>query len=533
MSRLITEKEWAEHRRSAIEISPNIMTGLPDVFLPYQKQLLETTAINQVTIVEKSRRTGVTWAAAADAVLTAASDKSARGMDVLYIGYNLDMAREFIDTAAMWAKVFNSAVTESIDEFMFDDGDPDSSIMAFRIRFASGFEIVALASRPRSLRGRQGYVIIDEAAFHDDLKGVLQAAMALLIWGGKVLIISTHNGEDNPYNQVLKDVRGGKLPYAILRVDIDDALRDGIYQRICLVTGEKWTVEKEAKWRADLIAVYGSGADEELFCIPSESGGAWLTAPLIEARTREEIPVVRLAKNNEFTHWPEHLRRAEIDAWCNEHLLPLLKTCDPMLAHYLGGDYGRVSDLTVFWPLSVQRDLKRHTPFVVELRNIPFDGQAQVQDYLMARLPRFSAADLDATGLGASMAEHAAQRFGRNQLDKSKGPVGRIAEVKLSVEWYRENMQPLKTAFEDGTIDLPRDADTVSDFKIIEVVRGVATVPAIKSGIKKDRHGDSCVACALAYSASRRTVLAYGYESASTLSRSEADDLGFKEKSLW
>lgn len=67
-----------------------------------------------------------------------------------------------------------------------------AAIAAGRFTFASGFEIVALSSKPRGLRGRQGYVIIDEAAFHDDLPEVLKAAMALLMWGGKVLVISTH-----------------------------------------------------------------------------------------------------------------------------------------------------------------------------------------------------------------------------------------------------------------------------------------------------------------------------------------------------
>ena len=43
------------------------------------------------------------------------------------------------------------------------------AINAFRIKFASGFEIMALSSAPRGLRGKQGVVIIDEAAFVDQL----------------------------------------------------------------------------------------------------------------------------------------------------------------------------------------------------------------------------------------------------------------------------------------------------------------------------------------------------------------------------
>ena len=66
------------------------------------------------------------------------------------------MAREFIDVCGMWARSFNEAITDAgIEEFVFDDGEPDSQIKAFRIAFASGFEIVALSSRPRTQGAQQ------------------------------------------------------------------------------------------------------------------------------------------------------------------------------------------------------------------------------------------------------------------------------------------------------------------------------------------------------------------------------------------
>ncbi len=70
------------------------------------------------------------------------------------------------------------------------------SIQAFRIRFASGFEIIGLSSAPRSLRGKQGVVMIDEAAFVDNLKELLKAALAFLMRGGQVVVCSTHNGTE-------------------------------------------------------------------------------------------------------------------------------------------------------------------------------------------------------------------------------------------------------------------------------------------------------------------------------------------------
>src|SRR6187402_543802 len=132
------------------------------VLLPYQAEAVSVVESSRVTVWEKSRRIGATWGIAALAVLTSAKSETQGGMDTLYIGFSHALAREFIDAAAEWAKQFLQ-VAASVDEVMFNDGDKD--IQAFRICFASGFEIVALTSKPRSLRGRQGFVIIDEAAF--------------------------------------------------------------------------------------------------------------------------------------------------------------------------------------------------------------------------------------------------------------------------------------------------------------------------------------------------------------------------------
>ena len=79
-------------------------------------------------------------------------------------------------------------------------------------------------------------VITDEAAFVESLPKLLKAALAFLMWGGQVIVCSTHDGADNPFNQLIQDVLGGRLPYKHDRIDFDQARRDGLYQRICLVT---------------------------------------------------------------------------------------------------------------------------------------------------------------------------------------------------------------------------------------------------------------------------------------------------------
>lgn len=476
--------------------------GLPDVFLPYQQQLMASVSANAVTVVEKSRRTGYSWAAAAIAALTASTARGQGGQDVLYMGYEKEMTREFIGYVADWAREFQLAASD-LEEFVWQDPDkPEATIGAFRIRFASGFEVVALPSVPRALRGKQGLVILDEAAFMDDLAEVLKAALALLIWGGKVLVISTHNGETNPFNELVVDIRAGRKPYNILRCTLDDALADGLYRRVCLTTGKPWSAEAEAAWRADLVARYGAGADEELFVIPSPTTGTWLPAPLIEARMDGDIPVLRWAPPApDFVQWAEHLRVAEVQDWLDREVLPLLTALDPELPHALGMDFGRRVDLSVLWPVTLRRDMSLRAPFLLELRNMPFSQQEQLLFWLLARLPRLRAAALDAGGNGMSLAEKAMQRFGE-----------RVLQVMLSEPWYREHMPALKAAIEDGAFPLPKDREVGDDFRALRLVRGVARVPersAAADGGK--RHGDAAIAAALAVFASRAAPEEYGY----------------------
>ncbi len=56
-------------------------------------------------------------------------------MDTWYLGYNHDMAREFVETAASWARQFNEAA-RAIEQIALDDERHD--IIAYRIRFSSG-----------------------------------------------------------------------------------------------------------------------------------------------------------------------------------------------------------------------------------------------------------------------------------------------------------------------------------------------------------------------------------------------------------
>ena len=462
---------------------------LGDVLLPYQKAWLGDKS--PVKVVEKSRRIGLTWAQALDDVLKA-STSGRDGMDVRYISFNQDMTREYIDTCAEWAKKLQ-IVAGKVNEDIFRDGD-EREIKAFRIDFASGHKILALSNRPSNLRGKQGRVIIDEAAFVEDLPELLKAALALLMWGGQVIIISTHDGAENPFNELIQDVRAGNLPYSLHRITLDDALSAGLYRRICRVTKQNWTPEAEEAWRADLIKTYGDGADEELFCIPRQSSGAYLTTGMIEA-CMEAAPVLTWTPPaGDFVDWPLPVAERYTKGWIAEQLEPLLSGLPKDRAHFCGVDFGRSGDLSVFWPATEEKDLRLVPPFVLELRNCPHRTQQQILFAVLDALPRFSGVSLDARGNGSALAEAARQQYGP----------GRVREVMISEGWYRETMPQLKAGIEDKTLILPKDAGILSDFRSLRVMKGVARVPEQRTKDKTGgRHGDSAVACAMMLDARR------------------------------
>lgn len=464
----------------------------PDIFLPYQKSWAADES--PVKVFVKSRRIGGSWGEAGISALEASRNK---GQDTWYIGYTKDMAIEFIRDVAYWAGLYQLACGEIEEtEEVFIEGDEKKSVLAYTIKFASGYRVTALSSAPRNLRGKQGRVIIDEAAFHDNLDELLKAAFALLIWGGCVRVISTHNGVDNPFNQLVEDIKGGRKPYSLHECTFDEALEQGLYQRICLVRGIEWTAEGEQAWADEIIKTYADNADEELYCIPKKSGGKWLNRALIESRMSADTAYVVYKRDDDFNLKSDQYREQDCESWCQDNLDLLLAGLPENAKCVIGGDYGRNGDLTDYVVAVREPNLVVRVAFVVELENIPFSQQEQVLNHLGEHVPMLMGMALDARGIGAANAEKALQKFGSHVVE----------EVKFTTAWYALNMQPFKADLEDAMFDgLPKHENVLSDMQAFEIIDNVPRLPAKKNkgADEQPRHGDMGIACVLAHYASR------------------------------
>lgn len=462
------------------------MSNLTNLLLPYQQAWLADDS--PVKVWEKSRRIGATWTEAADAVLIAG--KKHGGMDYYYTSVNEQLSREFIRDAGTWAKEFNIAIAD-MGETLLKDGA--KAVRVQQIQFASGKKVMGLPNNPSVLRGRQGVYLADEFAFIENPEENLKAAMAFLMWGGKVRILSTHNGEDSHFNAIIKNIRAGRVKYSLHRTTLDDALEQGLFKRICQKNEQDWSLEKQQAWRDELINFYGFGSDEELFCIPNSSSGAYFPRILVERAMDDSIAVLNLSLKDEFVLRPQEEKTSHVADWLEE-IYYVVSLLNYNLKTSFGFDFGRSGDLSYLIVFQELPNLVRKTAFALELRNVPFTEQEQILFAICDRLPRFIGGAVDSTGSGASIGEKLANRYGRH----------RIEQVKLSLPFYNEHFPKYKAALEDRKILLPASSDLLSDHSLIETVRGVPK-PVDKKSKGTDggqRHADSVIACMLCWYAS-------------------------------
>jgi phage FluMu gp28-like protein len=398
-------------------------------------------------------------------------------------------------------------------------------IQSFRVRFGSGFRITALSSRPENIHGLQGVVDLDEAALHKNVRAVLESATALLIWGGKIRVWSTHRGKRNPFNELLTDVRAGRYGARAraIRITFDDAVANGLYERACAMQGKAVTADGKREWYTAIRAAYGprtAAMREELDAIPRDGSGTAIPTVWIERAMPEVRPVLRIVFPDDCTHQSEGAREAWCAVWIAAHLRPVLDPlCRPQqpgaapgpgARWAVGMDFARHRHFTVIVPALLSQELRRDAPFIVELANAPARQQEQILWTLLEALPRgrwtFAG---DATGPGQTLMEYTGDRYGRAALDAKTGRYsgGPIHEIVLSRAWYAEHMGRYLQLFEDGYLTLPRDASLEDDHRAVEYVDGIPMVPKLERKDLKDpdliRHGDGAIAgCLMEFAAS-------------------------------
>lgn len=534
--------EWEELPDNVRSIPANFNPLAQGVLMAHQSAVLRLQAQMDIAVIEKGRRTGITFAMALDDTITAATAKEDGGDNIWYIADTKEKGLEYIGYCAKFSQVIARGQVTRIEQHIFKDQLEDGSsrdIQAYRIRFASGFRITVLSSRPENIHGLQGRVRIDEAALHKDVAKVLESATALLIWGGRICIWSTHRGKKNPFNQLVQDVYAGRYgaKARAMRVTFDDAVANGLYERVCMMRGVEATDEGKKDWYTGIRSAYGprkAAMREELDVIPRDGDGSAIPSVWIEQSMPEPQPVLRIPFDDDFPRRTE----ADRDTWCASWIaLTLMPVLEQARAGFngrwaVGMDFARHRHFSVITPARIGQDLRRDVPFVIELHNAPTRQQEQILWALLDELKRWTFAG-DATGPGQTLMEYTGDRYGRAEFDKEKSQWkgGPVHEVTLSRAWYGEWMGKYIDLFQDGFITLPRDASLEDDHRAVEYVDGIPMVPKMERADLKDadlvRHGDSAIAGALMNFAALNWVAAapIDYQSAGRRA-STADAIG-------
>lgn len=287
----------AKNNRSAIQIQgftdPNFQY-IENLFCPYQNKWVIDDS--PVCIAEKGRRVGLTYAEEARSV----KDAILKGEDTTYTSYNHLVGKGFIKRCARFAKAYNYLYKKIFNFEIIDE----QNITVFSITFLNGAVITAVPADPKNLRDRQGTIVIDEAAFRSDLPELLKAGNAITMRGGKVRIISTHNGVQNYFYKLCREIEADPEKGSHHHIPFAKAVEQGMYKSMCKVSGEEWTQEKELIWVKKIRKIYGEDAVEELDAVAKDYKGnqifrresfQWIADPIENFRLLPHVQYFDLA----------------------------------------------------------------------------------------------------------------------------------------------------------------------------------------------------------------------------------------------
>jgi phage FluMu gp28-like protein len=461
-----------------------------------------------VKVCVKSRRIGITWATAAEAVLLAARNQGERGSDVWYLSQAERDAKEFVRDCAAFAEAFNLGLVSLRNERIINEDK--TSILATVIRFRSGYRITILPGRnPDVLRGKDGYAIFDEAALLD-IDACLRAAEAFTmgINGGRVAIISTQRGEGNAFNKLVEDIRA-KRPhtagYSLHCTTLPEAVAQGFYVRRCLIRGEPYSRARERKYVESLLARVG--AEQEYLCIPARDGEGYFPRDLI-LRAQQRGAEMKCARvpwrlpSGWEMQGTEAERRAAARAWFELKVKPYLDVLKSGVDRSLGYDFGREAggDLSALALLDRHSASSWSVPLIIELTGVPHQQQTEILQWTVEGLPRGVGGEIhlprmriDKGGNGSYVAEFAAQRWG-----------SLVERIGFGRGWYETNVPGYRASLQRDEAAMPDYWDLVADHELWVLDDSVPVLPKkrTRGAGGEQRHGDGSLAVILAWSAS-------------------------------
>lgn len=428
------------------------------VLLPYQTRWVNDQS--RLKAWEKSRRIGADYTEAYDVAMSRYSEK--RNEDYWYSSADESAAYEFAEYVRHWVKTFGK-VLDAVRPEEIDGGD-GKKITAFVVRFPNGKRMTAMSSNPRRFRSKGGDVGLSELAFHDDERAIYDASIPCITWGGRLRILTTHNGEDTFFNREVvqpakRRARGETVPglkFSVHTVTIVNAVEDGLVEKINEMKGTNFTREEFLE-NCRAMCRNEDQFNQEYMAIPSTNSSAWLPYELIERCEHEDA-----GKPELFSDGPRYLGQ------------DIGENNDPSCSAW--GE--RVGDVMWVRELVRQKGIKL------------YDLQAQLLERL--NHPRTVRGVIDGTGLGTQIGQEA-ERTGKGE------------SVKFTLPTMDQMASPLRGVFEDVRIRIPKDRRLRESLHSVRCERLASGAVRFVAPRSDDGHADDFWAIAMMMYAARIT----------------------------
>ncbi|MGV6814074.1 MAG: phage terminase large subunit family protein, partial [Phycisphaerales bacterium] len=348
-----------------------------------------------------------------------------------------------------WLRLWDAAV-EAVTDQGIDDGKSWLK-MTFNLPEIDGVStrITVMTSNPKRFRSKGGDVVLSELAFHENPGEMWKAAAAVATWGGRIRVLSSHNGHESWFNQLLLQARKYDDPETygapkstdfkatIHSTDIYEAIEDGICERINKISGATRSREEfvaSLKSKCATTEIW----EEEYECKPSKQSGSYFPHSLITPCVTQD---------------------AAIPTECVETFIADIIARSANWSRIAAGcDIGRIKDRFVIWVWG-REGTKRKTLGILVFQNKPFGDMETAINRLMVtnfhgkRVQRIC---IDSTGLGMQLAE----RMEIKHRARAEG-------VMMTQNTKHDMFTRVRAGLEDITVEIPDDDVTRSDISSI------------------------------------------------------------------
>lgn len=439
-------------------LKARVAAVLASYFLPYQEKWIRDESRNK--LAEKSRRVGLTFAEEFRRVERICAEGAL--YDAYITSKDEGLAKQFIREAKGFAQAYHFAA-EDVGEVVFDR---EKGASAFALEAATGRRLYSLSSNPDQQAGRAGDRTADEYALHREQRELFAIMKPGTKWGGQLSIFSTHRGVGSYFNTLIKEVRekGNPKKFSLHSIPITTAVEQGLWIKIAAQLPDD---DEQKHWSDDefLQSCRDEMPDEESFnqeymCIPEDDSTAFLPWSLL-------VPCSSAALNGTTRQIAPGITYKGLD-W----------RAIPGACFYLGYDVARKRDLSV---ITIGQRIGDQIVAIGEIvmEKQTFTNQERVLYDLLSD-PRVKHACIDATGLGAQLAERAKEKFGY-----------KVTPVVFSNPAKHELAYPMKKRFEDRSITIRDDMKLHADLRSVKTeTTAAANIIFTTEAGETDGHAD-------------------------------------------